>query len=188
MLDLDLDLEADLGIDTVKQAEMFAAVRAAYNIPRDENLKLRDFPTLASVIKFAHDRAQIGATPVSTKPEISDRVAISPRPVAASFEATNKIPRRVPVPVLRPPLDVCKTTGVNFAKGQRVIVMPDTGGVAKALTKCLNKSGVAVLTLDRSLDPDALTECLKKWTAEVPSWACIGCRLSIPKKACPKWS
>ena len=56
MLDLDLDLEADLGIDTVKQAEMFAAVRAAYNIPRDENLKLRDFPTLAHVIKFAHDR------------------------------------------------------------------------------------------------------------------------------------
>src|SRR5208337_816935 len=56
MLDLDLDLEADLGIDTVKQAEMFAAVRAAYNIPRDENLKLRDFPTLAHVIKFARDR------------------------------------------------------------------------------------------------------------------------------------
>jgi acyl carrier protein len=55
MLDLDLDLEADLGVDTVKQAEMFAAVRAAYNIPRDENLKLRDFPTLAHVIKFAHD-------------------------------------------------------------------------------------------------------------------------------------
>ena len=56
MLDLDLDLEADLGIDTVKQAEMFAAVRAAYNIPRDENLKLREFPTLAHVIKFARDR------------------------------------------------------------------------------------------------------------------------------------
>ena len=53
MLDLDLDLEADLGVDTVKQAEMFAAIRAAYNIPRDENLKLRDFPTLAHVIQFA---------------------------------------------------------------------------------------------------------------------------------------
>ncbi len=47
MLDLDLDLEADLGIDTVKQAETFAAVREAYEIPREENLKLRDFPTLA---------------------------------------------------------------------------------------------------------------------------------------------
>ena len=36
MLDLDLDLEADLGIDTVKQAEMFAAIRAAYDIPRED--------------------------------------------------------------------------------------------------------------------------------------------------------
>ena len=59
MLDLDLDLEADLGVDTVKQAEMFAAVRAAYNIPRDENMKLRDFPTLAHVIKFAHERSAL---------------------------------------------------------------------------------------------------------------------------------
>ena len=56
MLDLDLDLEADLGVDTVKQAEMFASVRAAYNIPREENLKLRDFPTLAHVIQFARDK------------------------------------------------------------------------------------------------------------------------------------
>jgi acyl transferase domain-containing protein len=46
MLDLELDLEADLGIDTVKQAETFAAVREAFSIPRDENLQLRDFPTL----------------------------------------------------------------------------------------------------------------------------------------------
>ena len=30
LLDLDLDLEADLGIDTVKQAEVFAAIREAY--------------------------------------------------------------------------------------------------------------------------------------------------------------
>ena len=45
MLDLDLDLEADLGVDTVKQAEMFAAIREIYNIPRDENRKLRDYPT-----------------------------------------------------------------------------------------------------------------------------------------------
>lgn len=49
---MDLDLEADPGVATVKQAELFAAVRAAYDIPRDENLRLRDFPTLAHVVKF----------------------------------------------------------------------------------------------------------------------------------------
>ena len=56
MLELDLDLEADLGIDTVKQAEMFAAIRAAYGIERDENLALRDYPTLARAIEFVYEK------------------------------------------------------------------------------------------------------------------------------------
>ena len=55
MLEMDLDLEADLGVDTVKQAEVFAAVREAYGIARQENLKLRDFPTLQHVVKFVYD-------------------------------------------------------------------------------------------------------------------------------------
>ena len=56
MLDLDLDLEADLGVDTVKQAEVFAAVREAYGIPRDDNMRLRNFPTLAHVMQFVRDK------------------------------------------------------------------------------------------------------------------------------------
>ena len=52
LLDPDLDLEADLGIDTVKQAEVFAAIREAYAIERDDALKLRDYPTLRSVVGF----------------------------------------------------------------------------------------------------------------------------------------
>ncbi|NJD19169.1 MAG: SDR family NAD(P)-dependent oxidoreductase, partial [Gemmatimonadetes bacterium] len=56
MLELELDLEADLGIDTVKQAEMFAAIRAAYDIERDENLALRDYPTLARAIEFVYEK------------------------------------------------------------------------------------------------------------------------------------
>ena len=55
MLDLDLDLEADLGVDTVKQAELFATIRSIYNIPRDENRKLRDYPTLGHVIRFVYE-------------------------------------------------------------------------------------------------------------------------------------
>jgi acyl carrier protein len=63
LLDLDLDLEADLGIDTVKQAELFAQVRQTYDIPRDDNLKLRDYPTLAHVIGFVRDRAPHTSSP-----------------------------------------------------------------------------------------------------------------------------
>ena len=51
-LGLDQEVEADLGIDTVKQAETFAAIREAYDIPRDENLELREYPTLNHAIQF----------------------------------------------------------------------------------------------------------------------------------------
>jgi len=63
LLELDLDLEADLGVDTVKQAEVFAAVRERFGISRDEGLRLRDFPTLAHVIDFVRDRALVTGQP-----------------------------------------------------------------------------------------------------------------------------
>jgi acyl transferase domain-containing protein/acyl carrier protein len=170
MLDLDLDLEADLGIDTVKQAEMFAAVRGAYNIPRDENLKLRDFPTLAHVIKFAQDRAAAGAIPPIPAAKPAERTAAEmqaakPRPPVASFEAADRIPRRVPVPTLRPPLDLCKPTGVTLAGGRRVILMPDKGGVAEALSARLEKLGVQVLRLEPTPNTEKLAEKLNSLLA-----------------------
>src|SRR5581483_8160513 len=58
LLEVDLDLEADLGVDTVKQAEVFAAVRERFHIPRDETLKLRDFPTLTHVIAWIHNHTK----------------------------------------------------------------------------------------------------------------------------------
>ncbi len=180
MLDLDLDLEADLGIDTVKQAEMFAAVRAAYNIPRDENLKLRDFPTLAHVIKFAHDRqpgsAKEAITSTAAKPEpaqkkpaafaSSDSTPTTPtRPVPASFEAADRIPRRVPIPILRPQAELCKATGVTLGAGRRVLIMPDKSGVGDALAERLVGMGVDVLRLNQTLDSETLQKRLKDWIA-----------------------
>ncbi len=185
MLDLDLDLEADLGIDTVKQAEMFAAVRAAYNIPRDENLKLRDFPTLAHVIKFARDRqpalAKASASssamhektdPTQKKPAVpassSAKLTTTARPTPASFDAANRVPRRVPVPNLRPALALCKSTGVTLGSGCRVVIMPDRSGVGEALSQRLQALGVEVLRIENTLDADALADCLKGWLAAGP--------------------
>ncbi|WP_198171002.1 phosphopantetheine-binding protein, partial [Actinoplanes awajinensis] len=55
LLDVDLDLEADLGVDTVKQAEVFAAVRERFGLARDETLQVRDFPTLTHVVGWVRD-------------------------------------------------------------------------------------------------------------------------------------
>ena len=85
MLDLELDLEADLGVDTVKQAETFAAVREAYDIERQENLKLRDFPTLRHVVQFVYDnRPDLKPVASSARlPAAPHRAARRPRPVPA---------------------------------------------------------------------------------------------------------
>jgi acyl transferase domain-containing protein/acyl carrier protein/NAD(P)-dependent dehydrogenase (short-subunit alcohol dehydrogenase family) len=179
MLDLDLDLEADLGIDTVKQAEMFASVRAVFNIPRDADLKLRDFPTLAHVIKFAHDRqpaAAIAQAPPTPPAEKKPAASVSPgttparpsRPAPASLDAANRIPRRVPVPVLRPPLTLCKATGVKLEARNRVIIMPDKNGVADALSQNLKAKGVEVLRIEGAPHAEALTSQLKMWMAAGP--------------------
>src|SRR5664280_2463960 len=168
MLDLDLDLEADLGIDTVKQAEMFAAIRAAYSIPRDENLKLRDFPTLAHVIQFAQN-GQRAAAPAANVAATPASVAVTPtRPPVASFDAANRIPRRVPVPNLRPPLRVCKPTGVTLARGNRVVVMPDKRGEAQALAQRLEMLGIEVLWIKDAPNADTLGNLLKGWLTAGP--------------------
>ncbi len=94
MLDLDLDLEADLGVDTVKQAEMFAAIREIYNIPRDENRKLRDYPTLAHVIQFVYDKRPDLLEQVPSAPKAAEKL---PPPVIA-----NSVAIAVPAAVLKP--------------------------------------------------------------------------------------
>ncbi|MGO9977499.1 MAG: phosphopantetheine-binding protein [Solirubrobacteraceae bacterium] len=63
LLDMALELEADLGIDSVKQAEVFATVREAYGIERDDNLQFRGYPTLDHLVGFVVDRAGPPATP-----------------------------------------------------------------------------------------------------------------------------
>jgi len=187
MLDLDLDLEADLGIDTVKQAEMFASVRAAFSIPRDENLKLRDFPTLARVIQFAKERQPSAAAattassaeaqkkeevfPEAARVEATTQAAVrtvAAKPKPMPLDAANAIPRRVPVATLRPPLRLCKQTGVTLEPNCRVVLMPDKGGATIALAERLKAKGVEVLPLETSWDAGTIVARLQEWLNQGP--------------------
>ncbi|MFN8038356.1 MAG: SDR family NAD(P)-dependent oxidoreductase [Acidimicrobiales bacterium] len=166
LLDLDLDLEADLGIDTVKQAEVFASIREAYGIERDESLKLRDYPTLAHVIGFVRDRMPAAAT---TTTPASTTGGAATEPAAADLERVADdpaFPRRVPVPVLRPPVEACGPTGVTVGAGTRVVLVPDHGGVGVALTDRLAAAGAEVLVVDDAPTAGELEERLAAWTAE----------------------
>ena len=161
MLDLDLDLEADLGIDTVKQAEFFAAIRETFDIPRREDLVLADYNTLAKVVQFVHDESR-QAEPETSAPAPAE----APLPPAPDLPAS-PYPRRVPAPVLRPRLDLCTPTGVTFETGMRVVVVGDRGKVGDSVARRLRARKVQVLMLQDAA-PDAAAAQVETWLAEGP--------------------
>jgi malonyl CoA-acyl carrier protein transacylase len=203
MLDLDLDLEADLGIDTVKQAELFAAIRTHYGIPRREDLRLSDYNNLAKVIQFVLEpnpaAAQAAATaepvtqpvveaepapaPVEEVPQPVLPVEVAASPIVAEppvqavvtpevapqpeEKTEKKIQRRIPVPVLRPRLDLCTLTGVTLEAGLRVLIVNDLGDTGKSLARRLRSRKVQVLTLDNASSAE-FSEKLTKFLAEGP--------------------
>jgi acyl transferase domain-containing protein/acyl carrier protein len=164
MLDLDLDLEADLGIDTVKQAELFVAVRERFGIERDDSLQLRDHPTLAHVLAFVQEHAPELADAATPSRAAETGTALGAPSGASTVDATQTaaFPRRVPVPVVRPAADLCVATGVDLA-GARVVVLPDHGGVADALTTRLEDQGATVLRADDAPDAEVLAAQLAAW-------------------------
>ena len=52
VVELDADLEADLGIDSIKKAQLFGELAEYFDVQPAENLTLDDFPTLRHVLNF----------------------------------------------------------------------------------------------------------------------------------------
>ncbi len=173
LLDPELDLEADLGVDTVKQAEVLAAVREKYNLERDENLQLRDFPTLNHVAGWVRERAGIaaggGAAAAAGGAPAAAAAPSAPAAdlIAGDLRAIDALPRRIPCPTLRPTLAQSVETGVNL-DGSRVLIMLDEGGVGAALKKKLEKAGASVLTLDPGVSTEDLSAKLDEWLEQGP--------------------
>ncbi|KAB7741073.1 SDR family NAD(P)-dependent oxidoreductase, partial [Nostocoides sp. F2B08] len=179
LLDPDLDLEADLGVDTVKQAEVFAAVRQEYGVERDATLQLRDFPTLNHVAGWIRDKTGLPATAAAapaaaqqppahqaphTGGDAQDPHAPTMSMVRGDLAATDALPRRIPVPALRPAANACSETGVTL-DGSRVVVMLDEGGVGQALVRRLEQAGATPLTLLPGVPMEQLSATLDSWLA-----------------------
>ena len=64
-IELDQDLEGELGIDTVKQAEIMADIRSKFSLPVDEDFVLSDYPTLNHMIAYIHKMTGNTAKPAT---------------------------------------------------------------------------------------------------------------------------
>ncbi len=88
-VELDQDLEGELGIDTVKQAEIMAEIRSRFNLPVDEDFVLADYPTLNHMIGYidqmtggAETVGKVAATPVVAVKELAEELATNLAPIA----------------------------------------------------------------------------------------------------------
>ena len=155
MLDPELDLEADLGIDTVKQAELFAAVREHFDIPRRDDLVLAEYNTLEKVVRF------VWKCIAQETNALQEENIVKVPPESASNDDQDQQPpviiRRVPVPVLRPKLALCKPTGIQLQPGDRVLVVSDGNPIGEPLIARLKDLGVEVEGLRSDRNPDSIT-------------------------------
>ena len=126
MLDLDLDMEADLGIDTVKQAELFAIMRETYHIAKQEGVQLKDYPTIRSIIKYAMANANTenGAAPVQAA---TPAAQVAPAVETVAAPAAQPAPAAEVAPVAKPAQAAPSLNEEDVTKNVRAIIAEKTG-------------------------------------------------------------
>jgi acyl transferase domain-containing protein len=137
MIDTGMDLEADLGIDSIKRVEILSAMRQRVpNLPQVNTSKMATMRTLAQIIGL-FDGAP--ATPSVALPALSTSAT-----VATASQAEPVL--RLAVRALPAPAAGFSVPGLH-AHG-RIAITPDGGGVANALVERLRARGVDALVTE----------------------------------------
>ncbi len=96
IVELDADLEADLGIDSIRKAQLFGEIGQKYSLKADDSVSLDEFPTLRHLLAYMLPRVGIGATPTApAKPQPA--AALRANGHAAHTAATSSAPVAEPV-------------------------------------------------------------------------------------------
>ena len=149
MLEPDLDLEADLGIDTVKQVEIFGKISSAFGFPVPDDLKLRDLNTIARLAAYIQGRA--GSIQV-----IEDLSAGHGdiRPVAAGTTDDGKLNPTLPDPespikrlVVRAKQTRIPVPQKTDFKGRNILITLDGHGFARTMAEKIRQRHGRVITV-----------------------------------------
>ncbi len=111
VVELDADLEADLGIDSIKKAQLFGELQEYFDITPSEGVTLDDFPTLRHVVQFLSASMENDET----------AVAAASAPSAAATEAT---PEPLPTEPIGPPVSGENGSSVPTDSGQSASPSP----------------------------------------------------------------
>ena len=146
-IELDQDLEGELGIDTVKQAEIMADVRAIFDLPVDEDFLLSDHPTLNHFVGYVAKFAS-GGSPASTPSAPQASAGEAPSTPAPTSSAISEGCRRWQVEI-----EPCEGEASPLSLTGRMLVTEDDWGLSAAVSERLTAQGFDVIHI--GLEPGA---------------------------------
>ena len=94
-IELDQDLEGELGIDTVKQAEIMGDIREKFSLPVDDDFVLSDYPTLNHMIAYI-SRMMGGEVVAQTPITVPTPQPVEQKAAAESSPSPSPVPASVP--------------------------------------------------------------------------------------------
>ncbi len=148
VVELDADLEADLGIDSIKKAQMFGELQEYFDVTPTDDLTLDDFPTLRHIVEFLAKAPTKEGAPVATTAAAS-QIAPPPQPAPAPIAQPG-----APAPVAQPATSAtAKDASVNLAELEQFLinfVVEQTGYPPE------------VVELDADLEADLGIDSIKK--------------------------
>ena len=125
MLKAEMDLEGDLGIDSIKRVEILSAMRErAPGLPEVEADKMAKLRTLGEIL------GHLGGAPGKAE---------APRAAAKAESKTSALGRWIVEPVEVPALRLAQP---SLYRAKRIVVSDDGTGVAPALIEALGKRGL----------------------------------------------
>ena len=156
-IEMDQDLEGELGIDTVKQAEIMGDVREIFSLPVDEDFVLSDHPTLNHFVAYIQKmKGGSASTTVTAEPVSAPVQAVATpiaEPVAPASSPAKSSTRRWQVEV-----EPCPAVAEGLPIGGTIVITQDSWGVADALATRLTEKGLSVAKIGFEFGAKSVTE------------------------------
>ncbi len=149
MLEDELDLEADLGIDTVKQVEIFGKVSAHFGLDVPEDLRLNDLNTIARIGDYLNERVVPDATPATPAAAMPEAARTKHTPADAG-PADSPVKRMVVRAVPAAPA----TARAGWFKGRRVLLTADHQGFAALMAARIKRDGGTPVIIGDTAEAD----------------------------------
>ncbi|MBX7168064.1 MAG: SDR family NAD(P)-dependent oxidoreductase [Pirellulales bacterium] len=138
VVELDADLEADLGIDSIKKAQLFGELQEYFDVVPTEELTLDMFPTLRHVLDF------LKTVPIKGNLPATGDTAVASTPDLA------ELPNPAPASVVAAQTSAVSAPGVNLERFLINFVVEQTGYPPE------------VVELDADLEADLGIDSIKK--------------------------